>query len=51
MPTAFLTDEQRAHYGQYSSDPDPSLLAKFFYLDDHDHVLIRLSWLLRSRRP
>ncbi|WP_110520297.1 DUF4158 domain-containing protein [Herpetosiphon llansteffanensis] len=41
MPTAFLTEEQQAAYGDYTGDPDPTQLAKFFHLDEVDLQRVR----------
>ncbi|GAA5531410.1 Tn3 family transposase [Herpetosiphon gulosus] len=41
MPTAFLTEEQHAAYGDYTGDPDPTQLAKFFHLDEVDLQRVR----------
>ncbi len=43
MPVQFLTPKQIAQYGQYTGEPSPKQLAKYFYLDDADRSVM-VSW-------
>ncbi len=36
MPVQFLTEAHRAEYGQYTEEPSPQELARFFHLDEAD---------------
>ncbi len=40
MAVDFLTDEQKAKYGRYWSDPDETELARYFHLDETDKEFI-----------
>lgn len=42
MPVGFLTQEQRARYGNFIDDPTPAQLTQYFYFDDCDRSLIDL---------
>ncbi len=40
MPVDFLTEEQKSGYGQFSGEPNEAQLARYFLLDEADHVFI-----------
>lgn len=40
MPVEFLTHEQEEKYGNFSEDPSPEQLAKYFWFDDQDRNAI-----------
>lgn len=40
MSVDFLTSEQKAQYGKFTEEPRAEQLAKYFWFDDRDRIII-----------